>query len=58
MTHSMLDTMWYLLTNGTLYVDPGADYFDRRKDPATQAKRLAQRIEDLGFEVTMTQAVA
>ena len=33
----MLDTMWHLLTNGTLYVDRGADYFDRRHDPAVQA---------------------
>ncbi|WP_298403733.1 transposase [Ferrimicrobium sp.] len=36
--HSMLDTIWHLLTNGTLYVDPGADYFDRRRDPAIQAE--------------------
>ncbi|KJF16182.1 hypothetical protein [Acidithrix ferrooxidans] len=56
--HSILDTLWHLLTNGTLYVDPGADYFDRRCDPAIQAKKLASRIEALGFEVTMTQAVA
>ena len=55
--HSMLDTIWHLLTNGTLYVDPGADYFDRRRDPAIQAKKLASRIEALGFEVTMTQAL-
>ena len=51
-------TIWHLLTNGTLYVDPGADYFDRRRDPAIQAKKLASRIEALGFEVTMTKAVA
>ena len=56
--HSMLDTIWHLLTNGTFYVDPGADYFDRRRDPAIQAKKLASRIEALGFEVTMTKAVA
>jgi hypothetical protein len=54
----MLDTIWHLLTNGTFYVDPGADYFDRRRDPAIQAKKLASRIEALGFEVTMTKAVA
>ncbi|CAG4919199.1 unnamed protein product [Acidithrix sp. C25] len=41
-----------------MYVDPGADYFDRRCDPAIQAQKLASRIEALGFEVTMTQAVA
>jgi transposase len=56
--HSMLDTAWHLLTNGTLYEDPGADYFDRRNDPATQAKKLAERIKALGYEVTISNQVA
>ncbi len=56
--HSMLDTAWHLLTNGTLYEDPGADYFDRRHNPATQAKKLAERIKALGYEVTITEQVA
>ncbi len=34
------------------------NYFDRRHDPAIQAKKLAKRYKDLGFEVTMTKAVA
>ena len=56
--HSILDTTWHLLTNGTLYEDPGADYFDRRNDPAIQAKKLAERIKALGYEVTITEQVA
>ncbi len=56
--HSMLDTAWHLLINGTLYEDPGADYFDRRYDQATQAKKLAERIKALGYEVTITPQVA
>lgn len=51
--HSMLDTAWHLLTDGTLYNDPGSDYFDRRNNPATQAKNLAKRIEALGYNITM-----
>ncbi|MDA8399189.1 MAG: IS110 family transposase, partial [Actinomycetota bacterium] len=56
--HSMLDVVWHLLTNGALYDDPGADYFDRRKDPGIEAKRLKRRIEALGFDVTVTEKVA
>jgi len=56
--HSILDTAWHLLTNGALYQDPGADYFERRHDPLVQAKRLQQRIEALGFDVTVTEKAA
>ncbi len=45
--HSMLETAWHLLSNGALYQDPGADYFERRHDPAIEAKRLQRRIEAL-----------
>lgn len=56
--HSMLFTIWHLLTTGARYQDPGADYFDRRHDPAVEAKRLARRIEALGFEVSLTERAA
>ncbi len=56
--HSMMFTMWHLLTNGVLYHDPGADYFERRHDPVVEAKRLARRIEVLGFEVSLNQTAA
>ena len=48
----------HLLTTGTLYEDPGADYFERRHDPAIEAKRLSRRIEALGFAVTLTDKAA
>ena len=54
----MLFTIWQLLTNGALYEDLGADYFERRHDPAVEAKRLARRIEALGFDVDLTQRAA
>ncbi len=56
--HSILETAWHLLSSGALYKDPGADYFDRRNDPAQQVKRLQARIEALGFDVTVTDKVA
>ena len=56
--HSMLDTAWHLLSTGALYQDPGADYFERRHDPAIEAKRLQRRIEALGFAVTITEKAA
>jgi len=56
--HSMLFTMWHVLTNGQLYEDPGADFFTKRHDPAVEAKRLARRIEALGYDVNLTQKAA
>lgn len=56
--NSMLFTIWHLLTNGALYEDLGADYFERRHDPAVEAKRLARRIEALGFNVDLSQKAA
>lgn len=56
--NSILSVTWYLLTTGSFYQDPGADYFEKRHDPTAEAKRLQQRIEALGFEVTITQKVA
>ena len=56
--HSMLETAWHLLSTGALYQDPGADYFERRHDPAIEAKRLQRRIEALGFAVTIEEKAA
>ncbi|MGH9088584.1 MAG: IS110 family transposase [Acidimicrobiales bacterium] len=56
--HSMLETAWHLLTTGALYEDPGAGYFERRHDPAIEAKRLQRRIEALGFAVTIAEVAA
>ncbi len=56
--NSMLSVVWHLLTTGSYYDDPGADYFERRHDPAVEAKRLQRRIEALGFEVSLTQKAA
>lgn len=54
--NSMLATAWTLLTDGTPYTDPGGDYFDKRHDPNRQAKRLADRIQALGYHVDLRPA--
>ena len=54
----MLRVLWHLLTNGELYKDLGADYFETHNDPNAQVKRLTKRIEALGFSVTITERVA
>ena len=56
--NAMLFTIWHLLTNDALYEDLGPDYFVRHHDPAVEAKRLARRIEALGFDVDLTQRAA
>ena len=56
--NSMLFTVWHLLNTGAFYIDPGADYFERRHDPAVEAKRLARRIEALGFDVNLIEKAA
>jgi transposase len=54
--HSMLFTIWHLLSDGSLYEDLGVDYFQRRHDPLVEAKRLARRIEALGYTVNLEEA--
>lgn len=56
--HSILNVTWHLLTTGALYDDPGSDYFLLRHDPAIEAKKLQQRIEALGYDVTVAVAAA
>jgi hypothetical protein len=54
----MLFTIWDLLSTGALYGDRGADYYERRNDPAVEAKRLALRNEALRFGVTIEKSAA
>jgi transposase len=54
---SMLTAIYHMLTDGTLYQDLGADYFDRRTKTA-QTKRLVSRLQSLGFDVQIAPAAA
>jgi hypothetical protein len=38
--HTISDVSLHLLTNGALYDDPGARFFELRQDPAVEARRL------------------
>jgi transposase len=56
--HSIIVAVWHMLTTGEIYVDPGADYFDRRIDPQRKNKRLIAQIESLGQIVHVEPAAA
>jgi len=53
--HSILTISYHLMDRGTRFVDLGADYFDRR-NPERVKDRLVQRLEKLGYKVTLAQA--
>jgi transposase len=52
---SILATAYHMLADGTCYQDLGADHFARR-DPVRAARKLADRIRSLGFEVDIRAA--
>jgi len=53
--HSMLVAYWHMFTNGETYRDLGGDYFQRR-DPERATKRLVNKLEALGHQVTLQPA--
>ena len=55
--HSILVIAYHLLKNGTVYIDLGADYFERRNEQQVQ-KQLVKRLERLGYKVTVEPLVA
>jgi transposase len=53
--HSMLIAIWHMGTTGTLYDDPGADYF-ARLNPARAKNRAIHQLEAMGYRVTLDHA--
>jgi transposase len=53
--HSMLIAIWHMGTTGTLYDDPGADYFTRLH-PDRAKKRAIHQLEAMGYRVTLGNA--
>ena len=53
--HSMLIAIWHMGTNGCLYEDLGADYFNRLH-PDRAKKRAINQLEAMGYQVTLTRA--
>lgn len=53
--HSILTIAYHMMDRGTRFEELGADYFDRR-NPERVRDRLVQRLEKLGYTVTLEQA--
>lgn len=54
--HSLIELIWHLLSTGEVFKDLGDNYFQTRRDPERQARRLVVQIEELGFTVTIAAA--
>lgn len=50
--HSILTTIWHMLTNGETCTDAGSDYFIREKPAQIQIGAIHQ-LEALGYTVTL-----
>ena len=57
MAHSILVIAYRLLERGEDYQDLGGDYFDKRR-PDETVRRLTQRLEQLGYQVTQNPQMA
>lgn len=53
--HSMLIAIWHMGTTGTLYEDPGAEFFTRLH-PDRAKKRAIGQLEAMGYRVTLDNA--
>ena len=53
--HSMLIAIWHMLTDGTFYQDPGADYYTKLK-PEKAKNRAVDQLRQLGYHVELTEA--
>jgi len=56
--HSLLDLIWHLLSTGECFQDLGDDFFDRRRDPERETRRLVHQLEQLGYSVTLATAAS
>ncbi len=50
--HSMLTAIWHMGRDGTLYDDPGADFFTRLH-PERAKNRALHQLETMGYHVTL-----
>lgn len=55
--HAVLAAVWHLLAQGVCYEDPGPGYYTRQ-DPARARNNAIKRLNDLGYDVTLTPAAA
>ncbi len=55
--HSILVIVYHMLQRGTEYLELGGDYFDKHNQQQVQ-RRLVQRLEHLGYKVTLEPTAA
>jgi transposase len=54
--HSLVVVIWMLLATGEPFHDLGEDWFQRRRDPERESRRLVHQLEQLGYTVTLQPA--
>jgi len=55
--HAMIVALWHMLKHGVAHHDLGADYFERR-NTARVRRHHVRRLEQLGYDVTLTEKAA
>lgn len=55
--HAMLRISYYLLTRKEMYVDLGADYFEKKREQSI-VKHSLRRLESLGYSVELKEQIA
>jgi transposase len=53
--HAMLTAIWHMGTTGSLYIDPGGDYFTRL-NPERARNRAIHQLQAMGYHVTLDRA--
>ncbi|MEU4295702.1 IS110 family transposase [Kribbella sp. NPDC026596] len=53
--HSILVAIWHMGVTGTIYDDPGADYYTRLR-PERARQRAIHQLEAMGYRVTLNEA--
>jgi hypothetical protein len=54
--HTILTSIWPMLTNDAEYTDLGADYFLQRTGRTRQTRRLVSQLNMLGYQVSLQSA--
>jgi transposase len=54
--HSLVIVIWMMLATGEQFHDLGEDWFQRRRDPERESRRLVHQLERLGYTVTLQAA--
>jgi transposase len=54
--HAMLVAIWHMLNDGSLYSDPGDDFYTRRR-PERSRQRAVEQLQRMGYAVTLEPIV-